>query len=122
MTARILIVDDDEAFRRLLAEALQNNYTVAQAASGEECLQALPVFKPNIVLLDIRMPGIDGYETCRRIKSTSRDIPVQVIMVSAHSSREEQMRAFDMGCRRLPRETRGPPGTPVSHATPCPSA
>jgi response regulator RpfG family c-di-GMP phosphodiesterase len=97
MTARILIVDDDEAFRHLLAGTLRHEYAIEQAASGEECLQTLQAFKPNMVLLDIMMPGIDGYETCRCIKTSPLCFHVQVIMVSAHSSREEQMRAYEMG-------------------------
>jgi putative two-component system response regulator len=97
MTTRILIVDDDEMFRRLVAHALRHEYAVEQAASGELALGMFDTFAPELVLLDIMMPGIDGYETCRRIKTTPTGAQTQIIMVSGHSSREEQLRAYELG-------------------------
>jgi putative two-component system response regulator len=97
MTAKILIVDDDDAFRRLTARVLRDGYLVEQAASGEQALGLLEAFAPDIVLLDIMMTGIDGYETCRRIKTGPTGPQIQVIMVSGHSSRQEQLRAFELG-------------------------
>ena len=66
---RILIVDDNAVNADILRRLLRNDYELAVAATGEECLSLLPAFKPQLVLLDIMMPGMDGYETCRRIKS-----------------------------------------------------
>ncbi len=96
-TAKILIVDDDRDTRRLMAAILRRDYLLAEAASGEEALEKTPEFAPDIVLLDIMMPGIDGYETCRRIKSGPFGEPLQVIMVSAKSSREEQLHGYEAG-------------------------
>lgn len=92
---RILIVDDDQALRRLLKVILKDDYRIDEAASGEEALQKVSTFDPGIILLDVLMPGIDGYETCRRIKAVRSDI--QVIMVSAISSSQQQLRAFEVG-------------------------
>jgi len=94
---RILIVDDDEAFRRLVAHVLRDEYTVEQAASGEQALLVLDAIAPDVVLLDIQMTGIDGYETCRRIKTVPAGAQTQVVMVSGHSSRQEQLRAYELG-------------------------
>jgi putative two-component system response regulator len=92
---KILIVDDDEAIRRLLGRLLQSEYDLAEAANGQQALEMLPSFLPDLVLLDIMMPGIDGYEICRRIKASRSG--AQVVMVSAMSSAGQQLRAFEAG-------------------------
>lgn len=97
VSGRILIVDDDPGVRRLLVTILQSDYELAEAGSGEEALEKLPDFAPDLVLLDIRMPGIGGYETCRRIKSGPWGQRVQVVIVSAKSSREEQLQGYQVG-------------------------
>ena len=94
---KILIVDDDAAIRQLLTAILRNDYQLAEACSGEEALEKVALFGPDLVLLDIIMPGIDGYETCRRIKSGPWGSRVQVIMVSAKSSRQEQLCGYEAG-------------------------
>jgi len=96
-TTRILIVDDDRDTRRLLLAVLRRDYLLDEAASGEEGLEKLSKFAPDIVLLDIMMPGIDGYETCRRIRYTHFGQQVQVIVVSAKSSPQEQLRGHEAG-------------------------
>ena len=97
VSKKILIVDDDDAFRRLLAALLRDDGQLETAASGEEALEKTPRFLPDLVLLDIMMPGIDGYETCRRLKTGPHGERLHVIMVSARSSREEQALAFEVG-------------------------
>ncbi len=94
---KILIVDDDDAFRRLLVTLLRDDGQLETAASGEEALEIVSRFLPDLILLDIMMPGIDGYETCRRLKAGPPSERAHVIMVSAKSSREEQARAFEVG-------------------------
>ena len=94
---RILIVDDDPAVRRLLRAVLQRDYTLEEVSTGDKALDILPAFAPDLVLLDIAMPGIDGYETCRRLKSVAVNAALQVIMVSVKSSKQEQLRAYEVG-------------------------
>ena len=94
---KVLIVDDDDATRRLLKTLLEEEYAVAEASSGEQALATLPRFAADLVLLDIAMPGIDGHETCRRIRSNPASRGIQVLMVSGRSSREEQTRAYAAG-------------------------
>ncbi len=94
---KILIVDDDRSIRELLTALLRRDHDLAEAACGEEALELVETFAPDLVLLDIMMPGIDGYETCRRLKSEPQGGRMQVIMVSSKSSRQEQLRAYEVG-------------------------
>jgi putative two-component system response regulator len=94
---KILIVDDDVAIVRLLRRLLAQEYCLAEANSGEEALAMLDRFPADLVMLDIMMPGIDGYETCRRIRMRPLGRTIQVVMVSANSSRGEQVRAYAAG-------------------------
>ncbi|MFB3885550.1 MAG: response regulator [Thermodesulfobacteriota bacterium] len=80
---RILIVDDEENIRFLYKEELEEEgFTVELAKNGEEALQKLPVFKPDLITLDIKMPGMNGIETLKRIRETERDLPI--VMCSAY--------------------------------------
>ena len=78
---KLLLVDDEEEFVSALAERLQiRKYDVRVATSGEAALLAISTERPDIVLLDLKMPGIDGMETLKRIKA--RDPSIHVIMVT----------------------------------------
>ena len=92
---RILIVDDIPTNVDILRRILRKNYELGVAASGEECLAKLPTFKPQLVLLDIMMPGIGGYETCRRIKSSELGQFIQVILVSGKGSAAERLEGYE---------------------------
>ena len=92
---RILIVDDNATNVDILRRLLRKDFALATAASGEECLAAVPVFKPQLVLLDIMMPGMDGYEACRQIKSSSLGEFVQVILVSGKGSTAERVKGYE---------------------------
>ena len=95
MKNRVLVVDDNRVILALIAGLLRDAYAVTVATSGEEALAIAAQQTPAVVLLDIGMPGIDGFETCRRLKAMSEGI--QVVMVSAKSSGEERVRAFELG-------------------------
>ncbi len=92
---RILIVDDSATNVATLHRLLHKEFDVATAVGGEECLAVLPTFKPQLVLLDIVMPGMDGYEVCRRIKSTAIGEFVQVILVSGKGSTAERVKGYE---------------------------
>ena len=94
---RILIVDDDEMNVDVLRRILRKEFELDSAGSGEECLAKLSAFNPQLVLLDIMMPGMDGYETCRRIKSSRLGDSIQVILVSGKGSASDRMH----GCESL---------------------
>lgn len=95
--AVILVVDDLAANRKLMDAVLSpRGFTVHSTESGEEALAWLAGNLPDIVLLDIQMPGIDGYETCRRIRADERTAFVPVVMVTA-SGNEQKLRAIEAG-------------------------
>lgn len=90
----VLVTDDDPTTRGVLNAVLADEFDIIEAASGEECLTRIASHEPALVLLDIEMPGIDGYETCRRLR-LEHDMPV--IVVSSHDTLEERLRAFAAG-------------------------
>ena len=97
MRKRILIVDDDRFNREILREIFEDEYELAQAASGEEGLAMLKDFGPDLVLLDIMMPGIDGYEVCRQIKSAPDGDRTLVALVSGRASAQERLEGYNAG-------------------------
>jgi DNA-binding response OmpR family regulator len=91
----ILAVDDDVQVLRLIARILtEEGYRVTTASNGIEALSAFDHEHPDLVLLDIAMPRLDGYEVCKSIRETSQ---VPVIMVTARGSEEERVRGFEVG-------------------------
>ena len=84
MTARVLVVDDLEPNVKLLEAKLRAEYfDVIGAYSGQEAIERAVAEQPDIILLDVMMPGLDGFETCRRIKTTPETMHIPVIMVTA---------------------------------------
>lgn len=92
---RVLIVDDEHAIRRFLRAALSaHGYTVYEAASGEEALEAMLTGRPDIVILDLGLPGIDGLEVTRRLREWST---TPVIILSVRNDETEKIQALDAG-------------------------
>jgi len=96
---KILVVDDDKIIVETLVQALEEDqygYDVYSAADGFEARLQIAHFKPDLLILDIRMPNIDGYEVCRKIKSTPAGKETKVIVLSAYLDGEafEQMRTY----------------------------
>jgi adenylate cyclase len=95
--ATVLVVDDLAQNVRLMDAVLSpRGFTVLSASSGEEALEALTQHLPDVVLLDVMMPGMDGYETCRRIREDPRTSFLPVVMVTA-SGAAEKVRAIEAG-------------------------
>jgi|GEM_PF-577209 len=96
--ARILVVDDTADVRFFLVAMLQDGYEVEAAESGEEGLQiAQSDRRPEIILLDVMMPGMDGYEVMRRLARDPRTADIPVIFLTALSSVEEEQFGLDLG-------------------------
>jgi two-component system KDP operon response regulator KdpE len=92
---KALVIDDDPQIRRALRAGLERNgYTVALAASGEEGLDAAAEAAPEVVILDLAMPGIDGLEVCRQLREWSS---VPIIVLSVREGEKEKIAALDLG-------------------------
>jgi putative two-component system response regulator len=94
---KILIVDDDPSVRALLASALRGEYDVVEASGGRDALELSQRLHPDLVLLDVEMPGMDGYEVCRQLKAQPVDILPDVIIVSGRSAREALLCGYEAG-------------------------
>jgi two-component system KDP operon response regulator KdpE len=94
-SAKILIVDDEPQIRRVLRTTLTSQgYTVAEAKSGDEALEHIRGERPDLILLDVNMPGRSGLETCREIRATG-DIPI--IMLTVRNTELDKVQALDAG-------------------------
>jgi len=95
MNQRILVVDDEPQIRRVLRATLAGNgYEVVEADNGEDAIKAVVRGRPDLILLDVNMPGMSGLETCGKIR-LSFDGPI--IMVTVRNSEQDKIRALDSG-------------------------
>lgn len=93
---RVLVVDDEESVRSVMTTYLdRHGYKVAEAESGPLALAQLETFHPEIILLDIRMPGMDGLQTLEKIKARDSEIPV--IMVTATTDEDIARETIQLG-------------------------
>lgn len=94
----VLVVDDTAANANLLADLLRHHgFTVMTASDGESALAAVASHAPDLVLLDVIMPGMDGFETCRRIRAAPGNTMLPVVMVTALESKEDRVRGIEAG-------------------------
>lgn len=94
----ILAVDDDRMSLRLLTTALAaESYHVLSAISGEQALESIATAHPELILLDIVMPGIDGFEVCRRLKEHEETSHIPIIFLSASTETKERVEGFKLG-------------------------
>jgi DNA-binding response OmpR family regulator len=95
MSAMILIVDDEPRYLRLVeANLMTDNYTVIKASNGQEAVDMVAQHKPDLVLLDVMMPVLDGFGACERIREFSS---VPIIMVTARGEENARVRGLDLG-------------------------
>lgn len=94
---KILSVDDEPINQVIVEELLSTQFEIALRSSGEECLAQINDIQPNLILLDVSMPGIDGYQTCRELKANSNTQHIPIIFVSARNTLEDQIQAYEAG-------------------------
>ena len=97
MRSRILVVDDNPINVEIIQEALEREFDIGVARDGEEALRVAADFQPELILLDVMMPGLDGYEVCRRVRSNTALRHVKIIMVSAKSEVSERLEGYRAG-------------------------
>jgi PAS domain S-box-containing protein len=94
----ILLVDDDQQGLAILTQILTDRgYRIYPVISGELALQAVQKMLPDLILLDIKLPGMDGYEVCQRFKTDERIYDVPVMFISALDEMMDKVKAFEMG-------------------------
>jgi two-component system cell cycle response regulator DivK len=96
---RILAIEDHEENRRLLRDLLTSfGYELLEAVTGEEGVAAADIERPDLILMDIQLPGIDGYETTRRIKANPALKYIPIIAVTSYALSGDDAKAFAAGC------------------------
>jgi two-component system, sensor histidine kinase and response regulator len=94
---KILIVDDTPTNLSILEEILEENYLISIAQSGTQALSITEKFLPDLILLDVNMPGIDGFETCRKLKAREDTRNIPVIFITARVEPEDVIQGFKEG-------------------------
>ena len=92
--ARILVVDDERPIRRFLNASLGGKYTILEAANGEEAIQAVSIERPDLVILDLGLPDMDGVEVTRRLREWTQ---IPIIVVSVREQETDKIAALDAG-------------------------
>jgi len=94
----VLVVDDEEANRMLLCDPLEvHGYEIIEAENGEQALQKVEQRPPDVILLDVMMSGMDGFEVCRRLKNDARTAHIPILIITALSERMERMMGIAAG-------------------------
>lgn len=93
----VLIVDDTESNIDLLVDVLGDDYELSVAMNGQEALDAVSDNLPDLILLDVMMPGMDGYEVCRRIKAERAWTKIPVIFITAMTDVRDETMGFEVG-------------------------
>ena len=99
MSKRILVVEDQEDNRRIVHDLLTSvGYEIVEAVTGEEGVRMAETQAPDLILMDIQLPGIDGYEATRRIKANAALRQIPVIAVTSYALSGDDVKAFEAGC------------------------
>lgn len=94
---RVLLVDDEQLSVDLLDGILSNDYETMKAFNGNDALELVEKSLPDIILLDIIMQGMNGYEVCRKLKSNEKTISIPIILISSLSSKPDRIKAIQAG-------------------------
>lgn len=94
---KLLAVDDNPDNIAIIEELFQEKYDLKTALGGEEALQIALDFNPDIILLDIMMPGMDGYEVCQRLREYPSLVETKIIMVTAKGALEDRVKGYEVG-------------------------
>lgn len=91
---KVLVVDDDEVIHELMAELLREHISVSFANNGPKALELARIHQPDLILLDVMMPRMDGWETCRRIREVTG---IPIIFLTAKSDEPDRLQGFRLG-------------------------
>ena len=100
MNKRVLIVEDNETNRRILHDLFTSaGYELTEAVTGEEGVALAEKHRPDVILMDIQLPGLDGYAATRRIKENPALRHIPIIAVTSYALSGDEEKAFDGGCQ-----------------------
>lgn len=94
---KVLIADDNPVNLDIFQEILEDDYDIKMVTDGVQALDSIKNFMPKVILLDIMMPKIDGYEVCRQIRANKELQGVKIIMVSARAMESERLKGIEVG-------------------------
>lgn len=94
---QILAVDDEEINLNVIALALEDHYEVLFASSGEDCLKKLNDIKPDLILLDLVMPGLSGHDVCKTLQSQESTSSIPIIFVTSAEETSNRIKAYSNG-------------------------
>jgi len=95
---KILVVDDDLVSRNIVKDILSSeNYEVLEASNGNEAMRKAVVANPDLILLDLIMPGVDGFEVCRRLRTELDTVAVPIIIFSSKAEKEDILKGLEVG-------------------------
>ena len=94
----LLIVEDVELNRELLVQLLEGDFRLVLASDGMAAIEAAQAAMPDLILMDLSLPRLDGWEATRRLKADRRLAPIPVVVLSAHAMRGDEERARASGC------------------------
>lgn len=98
MNSRILVVEDAPANIQVLSSTLkEKGYQISVATNGQQALELVAKMRPDLILLDVMMPGMDGFETCRRLKESAASSSIPVIFLTARTETVDIVKGFEMG-------------------------
>jgi two-component system, cell cycle response regulator DivK len=95
---RILIVEDVEYNRDLLVQLLEDHYEILTAADGAAGIEVAAHHRPDLILMDLSLPGVDGWEATRRLKTSPETAAIPVVALTAHAMQGDEERARACGC------------------------
>ena len=99
MSQRILVIEDNEDNRRIVRDLLTSvGYEIIEAVTGEEGVTAAGIQVPDLILMDIQLPGLDGYDATRRIKANSALRHIPIIAVTSYALSGDDVKAYEAGC------------------------
>jgi pilus assembly protein CpaE len=95
---RVLLIDDEQFYFKLIKKSLkESEYELEYAASGDEGLSKIPVFNPELLIVDLKLPGMDGFQVLERLRRDSKFSHIPVVVITAQHELSEKLKAFELG-------------------------
>ncbi len=94
---RILLVDDNDDFRYFMKDTLKKDFSLLEASNGRDAWEKILEYSPDIIISDVMMPEMDGYELCEKVKNDVRTSHIPLILLTAHTAQEQELRGLETG-------------------------